>query len=89
MPGFIGFPEILLLGIVVLVIFGPKRLPEMGRSLGHGLREFKDSMTSNQDKQLDDASQAIAEPVSFEHLDHIAAVEPTAVVKQAESKNVA
>ena len=45
MPGFIGFPEILLLGLVVLILFGPKRLPEMGRSLGKGMREFKDSVT--------------------------------------------
>jgi sec-independent protein translocase protein TatA len=45
MPGFIGFPEILLLGLVALILFGPKRLPEMGRGLGKGLREFKDSVT--------------------------------------------
>ena len=45
MPGFIGLPELLVLGIVVLLVFGPKRLPEMGRSLGHGLREFKDTVT--------------------------------------------
>ncbi|MBA2569400.1 MAG: twin-arginine translocase TatA/TatE family subunit [Actinobacteria bacterium] len=45
MPGFIGLPEILLLGLVVLLVFGPKRLPEMGRSMGRGLREFKDSVT--------------------------------------------
>jgi sec-independent protein translocase protein TatA len=44
-PGFIGLPEILLLGLVVLLVFGPKRLPEMGRSMGRGLREFKDSVT--------------------------------------------
>ena len=30
MPGFIGFPELLLLGLVALLVFGPKRLPEMG-----------------------------------------------------------
>lgn len=47
MPGFIGFPELLLLGLVVLLVFGPKRLPEMGRSLGRGMREFKDSVTSD------------------------------------------
>jgi sec-independent protein translocase protein TatA len=45
MPGFIGFPELLVLGMVLLLIFGPKRLPEMGRSLGRGAREFKDSIT--------------------------------------------
>ena len=47
MPGFIGLPELLLLGLVVLVIFGPKRLPEMGRSMGRGFREFKDSVTGD------------------------------------------
>jgi sec-independent protein translocase protein TatA len=45
MPGFIGMPELLLLGLVVLLVFGPKRLPEMGRYMGRGLREFKDSIT--------------------------------------------
>jgi sec-independent protein translocase protein TatA len=34
MPGFIGIPELMLLGLVVLLVFGPKRLPEMGRSMG-------------------------------------------------------
>jgi sec-independent protein translocase protein TatA len=47
MPGFIGFPEILLLGLVVLLVFGPKRLPEMGRSMGRGMREFKDSISGD------------------------------------------
>ena len=47
MPGFIGMPEILLLGLVVLLVFGPKRLPEMGRSMGRGFREFKDSVTGD------------------------------------------
>jgi len=45
MPGFIGLPELLLLGLVVLLVFGPKRLPEMGRSMGRGLREFKHSVS--------------------------------------------
>ena len=40
-------PEILLLGLVVLLIFGPKRLPEMGRSMGRGFREFKQSVTGD------------------------------------------
>jgi sec-independent protein translocase protein TatA len=47
MPGFVGLPELLLLGLVVLLVFGPKRLPEMGRSLGKGMREFKDSVTGD------------------------------------------
>jgi sec-independent protein translocase protein TatA len=50
MPGFIGLPELLLLGLVALLLFGPKRLPEMGRGLGHGLREFKSSVTGEPDR---------------------------------------
>lgn len=47
MPGFIGMPELLLLALVALILFGPKRLPEMGRGLGKGLREFKDSVSGD------------------------------------------
>jgi len=45
MPGFIGIQEIVLLVVLLLLIFGVKRLPEMGRSLGSGMREFKDGVT--------------------------------------------
>ncbi len=45
MPGWIGPWELAILLIVVLLVFGPKRLPEMGRSLGKGLREFKASIS--------------------------------------------
>ena len=45
MPFGIGIWEILILLLVVLLVFGPKRLPEMGRSLGRGMREFKDSIS--------------------------------------------
>lgn len=37
----IGFPEILLILVVALVVFGPRKLPELGKSLGAGLREFR------------------------------------------------
>jgi sec-independent protein translocase protein TatA len=45
MPFGISLWEIMILLLVVLLVFGPKRLPEMGRSLGRGMREFKDSIT--------------------------------------------
>jgi sec-independent protein translocase protein TatA len=55
MPGFIGVPELIVLAIVLLLIFGPKRLPEIGRSMGKGMREFKESVSSvtggNDDEQ--------------------------------------
>ena len=49
MPFGIGIWEIAILLLVALLIFGPKRLPEMGRSLGRGMREFKDSITGKDD----------------------------------------
>jgi sec-independent protein translocase protein TatA len=45
--GNIGAPEIVLLLLVALLLFGAKRLPEIGRSLGSGMREFKDSVTGS------------------------------------------
>ena len=48
----IGPLEIVLIIVVLLVIFGPKRLPSLGKSLGTGMREFKDSITGD-DKQAD------------------------------------
>lgn len=51
MPFGIGIWEIAILLLVALLVFGPKRLPEMGRSLGRGMREFKDSVGG---KSVDD-----------------------------------
>lgn len=45
MPFGISIWELMILLVVLLLIFGAKRLPEMGRSLGKGMREFKDSIT--------------------------------------------
>jgi sec-independent protein translocase protein TatA len=39
--GNIGFPELIIIFVVALLVFGPKRLPELGRSLGRGLSEFR------------------------------------------------
>jgi sec-independent protein translocase protein TatA len=49
MPFGIGVTELVILLVALLVIFGPKRLPEMGRSLGKGMREFKDSISGKDD----------------------------------------
>ena len=53
MPFGIGATELIIFLVIVLIIFGPKRLPSLGRSLGGGLREFKDSVTGK-DKDDDD-----------------------------------
>jgi sec-independent protein translocase protein TatA len=39
----LGFPELLLIGLVLVIFFGPKKLPELGASLGKAIREFKRS----------------------------------------------
>jgi sec-independent protein translocase protein TatA len=46
----IGPLEIAVVLIIVLIIFGPKRLPELGQSMGRGIREFKASLTGDKDK---------------------------------------
>jgi sec-independent protein translocase protein TatA len=47
--------EIIIVLIIVLIIFGPKRLPDLGRSLGRGMREFKDSVTGKDKDELPEA----------------------------------
>ena len=42
----VGFQEILLIGLFVLVFFGAKKIPEFMKGLGKGVREFKDAMTN-------------------------------------------
>lgn len=51
MPGIpsIGPLEIAIVLVIVLVIFGPKRLPQLGRSVGRGIRELKDSLSGSSD----------------------------------------
>ena len=62
MPFGIGVTELVILLVALLVIFGPKRLPEMGRSLGKGMREFKDSISGKDD---DDEPCTTGSPRSF------------------------
>ena len=49
MAGWISPWELLILAFVVLLVFGPKRVPEMGRSLGKGMREFKEAIMGGHD----------------------------------------
>ncbi len=64
MPGWIGVPELLILLLVVLLVFGPKKLPEMGRSLGRGMREFRTSVTGKDEARPEiPTASAVEEPV--------------------------
>lgn len=56
----VGPTELIIVLVIALVIFGPKRLPDLGRSLGHGMREFKDSISGNSKDDDDDGDEAVA-----------------------------
>ena len=60
--GNLGFTEIMLIMVVVLLLFGAKRLPEVGSSIGKGIREFKRSLTDTTEAIMgpDDAQRDLA-----------------------------
>ena len=57
----IGPLELAIVLVIALVIFGPKRLPDLGRSLGSGMREFKDSITgkNEEEQKLEDTKREL------------------------------
>ena len=58
----IGLPELLIVLVIALIVLGPKKLPEAGRSLGRGMKEFKDSIsgiTNTDDEDDDDERPAL------------------------------
>ena len=57
----VGPMELAIVLVVALLVLGPKRLPEVGRSLGNGIREFKDSL-QNQGRDDDDPPLEVEEP---------------------------
>jgi sec-independent protein translocase protein TatA len=57
----VGPMELAIVLVVALIVLGPKRLPEVGRSLGKGMREFKDSL-SNASQDDDDVALDVEEP---------------------------
>jgi sec-independent protein translocase protein TatA len=58
----IGITGLIVILIVALLVFGPKRLPEIGRSLGKGMREFKDSITGSDDEKAELPARSADEP---------------------------
>lgn len=71
----LGVPEILIILLIALIIFGPKRLPEMGQSLGKAIREFKKSSQEIQ-KEIEegvglnaDAKKELSESLNLKDLE--------------------
>jgi TatA/E family protein of Tat protein translocase len=62
--GQLGFSEMLVIFIVALLVFGPKKLPELGKSLGKGIREFKkatEELKSSWEEQVKDVTAPLNE----------------------------
>lgn len=56
--GGLGGPEILVIAIVVLLLFGGKKIPELMRGLGKGVRSFKDGLNDNGTNEPNDSTNA-------------------------------
>jgi sec-independent protein translocase protein TatA len=67
-PGNLGFGEILIILVVVLLLFGARRIPEIAGSMGKGIREFK--------KSLNDMQSSVVNDVSRDDRDRLRSAEP-------------
>jgi sec-independent protein translocase protein TatA len=62
--GWFGPWELLILLVVVLLVFGPKRLPQLGRSLGRGAREFRDSFRGHEHRENEQLELPPSDPAN-------------------------
>ncbi len=90
----IGPMEIAIVAIIALIIFGPKRLPELGKSLGDGMREFKASISGENDDEDDEdddeddlpqLENGVEEDAPEEYADEPAAADPEPEKSPAEA----
>lgn len=68
-----GFGEIMIVLVLVLLLFGAKRLPEIGSSMGKGIREFK--------KSISDVDRSLSEPAREDRLERSRAVDASPVAR--------
>ena len=62
MPMNIGPMELIIVLVIALIVLGPKRLPEAGRSVGRGLREFKESLSGDPKRDDDEDDRYALRP---------------------------
>jgi sec-independent protein translocase protein TatA len=79
MFGSLGMPELIVIFVIALVVFGPRKLPELGRSLGRGIAEFKKATNElqntleqeiNADEARSKAASNAAQVVAQDHAPH-------------------
>ncbi len=80
MFGNIGFPELLIILAIALLVFGPKKLPEVGRSIGRAIREFR--------RASDEIKEKIEEEIQAEELREIKEELKKGVTEDEEGKKV-
>lgn len=64
MPFNVGPGELVIVLVIALIVLGPKRLPEVGRSIGNGMREFKESLSGESPHDDDDEDVAVSRRAS-------------------------
>ena len=74
--------EIIVILVIVLIVFGPKRLPDLGKSLGRGMREFKDSVTGKDKDELPEGTVETSEPTTVTPEPTTVTPEPTTVTPE-------
>ena len=79
MFGSLGTPELILIFIIALVVFGPRKLPELGRSLGRGIAEFKRASSDLQRSLEDEIRQEEQKTAALPPAATTAATEPEPV----------
>jgi sec-independent protein translocase protein TatA len=86
----VGPTELLILLVILLVVFGPKRLPGLGKQLGSGMRDFKEAVTSRHDDDDDDGESPRALPAATATSEPVATTatsEPVAVPTSTSERN--
>jgi sec-independent protein translocase protein TatA len=79
--------ELIIILVVVLIVFGPKRLPDLGRSLGRGMREFKESVTGKDKDELSEGSADTPEPTTVTPEPTTVTPDPPTVTHASEQKS--
>ena len=85
-PGFptVGGPELIILLVIVLLLFGAKRIPELARGLGSGIREFRQGLQGKSDEEKKDEELAASAGKADENKDGVRVQEEASRTERAE-----